>query len=143
MSIGKYVWRGLAVGLDGSLWKRAHPGVPDTLGGGSTTSLVNQLGNASLSFSYQTWHVFVRAGVGLALGYQDIQSSSGSVTRASGKGIGYSFGGGVTLPIASLISLAFFANWNAGSYDLSTAEALIERGVKHKYIEVGFGLTLR
>ena len=96
-----------------------------------------------MSLSFATWQVFFRAGVGVALGWQDIQDPSGDITTASGVGIGYSVGGGATLPLASLGSLVVFANWNAGFYPLSTPVALIERGVKHKYIEIGFGLTLR
>ena len=42
-----------------------------------------------------------------------------------------------------MVSLVIFANWNVGSYDLSTPLAVIERGVEHRYVEVGFGLTLR
>ncbi len=96
-----------------------------------------------MSLSLEAWHVFVRAGVGLAMGWQDIQDPNGDVGTASGLGIGYSMGGGATLPLASLVSLVVFANWNVGSYDLNTPLAVIERGVKHKYVELGFGLTLR
>jgi hypothetical protein len=137
---------GLGVGMDASVWRRGHPGVPaaaDSLGAGRATKLVNQLGNASLTFSVQRWQIFARAGIGLALGQQDLQDVAGNVTTATGMGIGYSLGGGITLPLASLVSLAFFGNWNVGSYDLTTPTAVIERGVRHEYVELGFGLTIR
>lgn len=146
VSIGKYVTRGLGVGVDASVWRRAHPGIPgavDSLGVAAPTTLLNQLGNVSMSLSFAAWHLFVRAGVGVAMGRQDIQDADGDVVTASGLGIGYSMGGGATLPLASMVSLVVFANWNVGSYDLSTPVAVIGRGVKHKYIELGFGLTLR
>ncbi len=146
VSIGKYITRGIGVGVDASVWRRAHPGSPgpvDSLGVATPTALVNQLGNVSMSLSFAAWHLFVRGGVGLAMGRQDIQDAGGDVATASGLGIGYSVGGGATLPLANLVSLVVFSNWNMGSYDLSTPLAVIGRGVKHKYIEFGFGLTLR
>ena len=145
VSIGKYVAGGLGVSVDASVWRRGHPGLPgvDSLGAAAPTTLLNQLGNASMSVSYATWHVFVRGGVGVAVRWQDMQDPSGDVTTASGVGIGYSVGGGAMLPLASLASLAVFVNWNVGRYDLSTPLAVIDRGVKHKFLELGFGLTLR
>lgn len=145
-SIGKYVAGGLGVGVDASVWRRGHPGLPgpvDSLGVAPPTVLDNQLGNASMSLSSAVWNFFVRGGVGLAIARQDIQDQAGEIATASGLGIGYSFGGGATLPLASMVSLLIFANWNVGSYDLSTPLAVIGRGVKHRYVEVGFGLTLR
>ena len=146
LGLGKYLWRGLAVGVDASVWRRSHPGTPpaaDSLGTATPTKLMNQLGNVSLSFSYEAWHVFVRGGVGVALAQQDIQDLAGDVSSASGMGVGYSVGGGVMVPLASMVSLVFFGNWNAGGYDLSTPSAMIERGVRHEYVELGFGLTTR
>jgi hypothetical protein len=96
-----------------------------------------------MTLSFATWHVFVRAGVGVAMRWQDMQDSGGDITTASGTGVGYSLGGGATLPLASLASLVVFVNWNVGRYDLATPVAVIERGVKHKYVELGFGLTVR
>ncbi len=145
-SIGKYLWKGLGVGIDASAWRRTHPGTPGAASDStdaSPTTLVNQLSNASLSFSYELWHVWVRAGIGLAMGYQDLQDAEGTVSSASGKGIGYSLGGGFSLPIASMVSLAVFGNWNVGGYDLSTAQEMVQRGARHEYVELGFGLTLR
>lgn len=144
-SIGKYVVGGLGVGVDASVWRRNHPGVPevDSLGVTTPTTLLDQLGNASMTLSFATWHVFFRAGVGVAMRSQDMQDSDGDVTTASGVGIGYSLGGGATLPLASLASLVLFVNWNVGRYDLSTPVAVIKRGVKHRYVELGFGLTVR
>lgn len=146
LSIGKYLQPGLGIGVDASVWRRGHPGAPgalDSLGVAAPTKLVNQLGNASLTVSYEVWQVFVRGGVGLALGQQDLQDTEGVVTMAKGMGVGYTVGGGVTLPLASMVSLAFFANWNVGSYDMSSPTEVLERGVKHEFVEIGFGLTLR
>lgn len=58
-------------------------------------------------------------------------------------GVGYAAAAGVTVPLASMVSLVFFGNWNAGGYDLATRAAMIERGVRHEYVELGFGLTTR
>jgi hypothetical protein len=145
VSLGKYVAGGLGVGVNASVWRRGHPGVPgvDSLGATVPTTLVNQLGNVSMTLSFATWHVFVRAGVGVAMRWQDMQDSGGDITTASGTGVGYSLGGGATFPLASLASLVVFVNWNVGRYDLATPVAVIERGVKHKYVELGFGLTVR
>ena len=55
----------------------------------------------------------------------------------------YSLGGGVTLPLASMVSLAFFGNWNVGTYDLASPEGVLERDSRHEYLELGFGLTIR
>ena len=85
------------------------------------STLSNMLGNASISFSYTLWHLYVRAGGGVAWGHQDIEETdeSGDVTviRASGVGIGYSVGAGATLPVYGSVALAFFGNWNHGHYD--------------------------
>lgn len=146
VSIGKYLTRELGIGVDASVWRRGHPGAPgapDSLGVPTPTTLVNQLGNVSLSLSLEAWHIFVRAGVGIALGRQDLQDAGGLVTSATGLGLGYSVGGGATLPLASLVSLAIFANWNAGRYDLITPSEVLDRGATHRYVELGFGLTLR
>lgn len=146
VSVGKYLVGGLGVSMDVSVWRRAHPGplgALDSLGVAIPTSLVSQLGNASVSFSYQVWHVFTRAGVGLAWGNQDVVNTDGDVVAASGKGVGYSLGGGITLPVASMVSLVFFGNWNAGGYDLATSQEVLERGVKHEFAEIGIGITLR
>ncbi len=146
LSVGKYLVGGLGVSMDVSVWRRAHPGPSgalDSLGVATPTSLVSQLGNASVSFSYQVWHVFTRAGVGLAWGHQDVVNTEGDVVAASGKGVGYSLGGGVMVPLASMVSLVFFGNWNAGGCDLSTSEDVLQRGIKHEFVEIGIGLTLR
>lgn len=146
VSVGKYLVPGLGIGVDASVWRRGHPGLAigaDSLSAGTPTRLVNQLGNASLTLSWQTWHVFLRAGLGVALGQQDLQDAEGTISTARGIGVGYSFGAGATVPLASVVSLALFANWNTGSYDLSTPTEIVARGVSHELIEVGFGLTLR
>lgn len=147
LSLGKYVMPGLGIGVEASAWRRGHPGLPmaaDSAGaGGTPTTLVNQLANASVALSYETWHVFVHAGVGIAMGQQDVQDTEGSIAAAKGMGVGYTFGGGATLPLASMVSLAVFANWNVGSYDLATPTQVLERGVRHEFVELGFGLTTR
>ena len=61
----------------------------------------------------------------------------------SGLGIGYSAGAGLTLPIASVVSLAFHGNWNVGHYDMIAPQGVSERGLKHEYFELGVGLALR
>jgi len=110
-------------------------------------ALSNRLGNASLSLSWQVWRLWVRGGGGLAWAYQDIEGvdeeGEAMVERASGKGIGYSFGGGLTLPLAGAISLALFGNYNFGTYDLVSQAGVVECGVTHEYLELGFGLTIR
>ena len=150
-SLGKYITDGLAVGVDVSMWQRSRqraPGLVDTTAVDYVGTIANSLGNASISFSYQIWHVFVRAGGGLAWGSQDLELSNpqtGDVTvsRASGMGIGYSIGAGITLPVFSPVSLAFFGNWNVGRYDMSADGAVLARDSEHEYLEVGVGLTLR
>ena len=97
--------------------------------------------------SYQFWHIYLRAGGGLAWGSQDLEIAGSNdditVQTASGVGIGYSAGAGLTLPIASVVSLAFFGNWNVGHYDMISAQGVSERGLKHEYLELGVGLALR
>jgi hypothetical protein len=149
LALAKPLGRGLGVGLDVSVWRRGHPGPvgpADSTGAPTATTLTNTLGNASVVFSWQIWHAWVRAGGGLALGRQDMANGSGSataITTASGMGVGYTVGAGISLPVAAPLSLAFFANWNAGSYDLVSPVAVVERGAQHRYLEMGVGLTLR
>ena len=152
LSLGKLLPHGLGVGLDASVWQRGHPGplVADSTGGeGGLTaaSLTNRLANLSLVFSYQTWHVFVRGGAGIAMGWQDIEESdpegAASIVTASGKGIGFTAGGGITIPVHALVSVAVFANWNRGTYDLTSPRGVLQRGAQHEYVEVGFGISLR
>lgn len=152
VSLGTYLIGGLGVGVNASAWRRGHPGVPTVAppvegeegsGGLQPTSLVNQLTNVSLTFSYQAWHTFAHAGVGVALARQDVQAEDDTVSRASGKGIGYTIGGGIMLPIAGPASLMLFGNWNHGRYDLVSPEAILQRGVTHDYAELGFGVTIR
>ena len=99
--------------------------------------------NVSLTFSYQAWYAFAHLGGGVALARQDIQAEDDVVSRASGKGIGYTVGGGIMLPIAGPASLMFYGNWNHGRYDLATPETMLQRGVTHDYAEMGFGVTIR
>lgn len=147
VALAKPLAGSLAIGLEGSVWRRGHPGppgAPDSLGVPVPTTLSNTLGNASLVFSYQLWRVFVRAGGGVAWGSQDLAAEEApSIERASGMGLGYTVGAGVTLPLAGPVSLAFFGNWNAGFYDLASPTRVVARGAEHSYYEVGVGLTLR
>jgi hypothetical protein len=151
LSVGKFLGHGIGVSVDASVWKRGHPGpmvgAADSASVATATSLSNTLGNASLTFSYQLWHIYVRGGAGLAWGSQDIEttdeSGDATVETASGKGIGYSAGAGLTVPLGGPVSLVFFGNWNVGRYDLSAPEGVLQRGARHEYVELGFGLTLR
>lgn len=150
LSLGKRLPKGLGVGLDASVWKRGRPGTPgpaDSTGAATPTSLSNMLGNASVSLSYQIWHAWVRGGTGIAWGHQDQEEpgeeESPVVVRASGKGVGYSFGGGLKLPLHPMIALAVYGNWNAGTYDLTSIRGVIERDTQHRFWEIGIGITLR
>ncbi|MEZ4416884.1 MAG: hypothetical protein R3E10_14130 [Gemmatimonadota bacterium] len=150
LSLGKYVGNGFGVGLDASVWQRSHPG-PIVQGEAdaepAATPLVNRLANLSVALSWQTWHVFVRGGAGVALGSQGMEDNAvgqeATVITASGKGIGYTVGGGLTLPVHSLVSLALFANLNSGTYDLTTLHGVLQRDAEHRYLEVGFGVSMR
>lgn len=147
VSLGKRLARGLGVGVRASVWRRGHPGPPaaaDSTGVPTPTTLVNTLGNASVVFSWQVWHVWLEGGGGLAWAGEDlVDADSSALVHASGVGIGYTVGGGVALPLAGPLSLAFFGNYNAGGYDLTSPTAVVERGAKHRYLELGIGLTLR
>jgi hypothetical protein len=150
LSVGKFLGHGIGVGMDASVWKRGRPGppgAPDSTGVPTSTSLSNMLGNASLSFSYQVWHIYLRGGAGLAWGSQDIETvdeaGAPMVRTATGKGIGYSAGAGITLPLGGPVSIVFFGNWNRGRYDLSAPGGILKKDAGHEYVEVGFGLTLR
>ena len=150
-SLGKYITDGLAVGVDVSTWKRSRQrarGLVDTTAVDYVEAIAGSLGNASISFSYQVWHVYFRAGGGLAWGSQDLelpnpQTGDVTVSHVSGMGIGYSVGAGIMLPVFSPVSLAFFGNWNVGRYDMSADGAVLARDSEHEYLEVGVGLTLR
>lgn len=150
LSVGRPLGRGLAVGIDGSVWMRSRPGTPgpaDSTGAAAPSSLGTMLGNASLTASYQVSVVWLRAGAGFAWGLQDVETAGTAgdpaVVRASGKGIGYTLGAGLKLPVSRLISIAFFGHWNAGRYDLATPTEIVARESWHRYYELGFGVTLR
>ena len=147
LSVGKRLGHGLGVGVQGSVWRRGHPGplgAADSTGTPTPTKLTNTLGNASLVFSWQLWHVWIEGGGGLAWAGEDmVDADSSTVVHASGMGIGYSLGGGFALPLAGPLSLAFFGNYNAGQYDLTSPMAVVDRGASHQYLELGIGLTLR
>jgi len=150
LGIVRPLWSGVGVGIDISVWRKARPGTPgalDTEGVPEPTSLSNVLGNLSVSFSYDFWHLFVRAGAGIALGRQDLEMENQEgniiVHTASGWGPGYSVGAGVTIPVSSMVGLAFYANYNGGRYDLVSPQGLTERNANHRYLELGVGVAMR
>ena len=150
LSVGRTLLEGIGVGLDASVWRRSRPGVPgppDSTGAPTATSLSNMLGNTSVVFSYQWWHLYVRAGGGIAWGSQSLEEEAeeGAAVVApwSGMGVGYTLGAGVTLPVYSLISMAFYANLNTGQYDMTRAAGGVVRDTEHRYVEIGVGLSLR
>ena len=147
---GRYLARGLGIGVDASVWRKTRQGPPlpaDSTGVAVASTLSNMLGNASISLSYTLWHLYVRAGGGVAWGHQDIEETdvAGEITviRASGIGVGYSVGAGATLPVYGPVSLAFFGNWNHGRYDLAGERSVLTRDATHSYLELGVGLTIR
>jgi hypothetical protein len=150
LSIVRPMWHGIGVGIDASVWRKGRPGTPGALdpeGVPEPTSLANMLGNLSVSFSYDYWRFFLRAGAGVAFGSQDLEmeNQEGNIIihTASGWGPGYSLGGGFTIPVASVVSLAFYGNFNVGHYDMVSPQGLTERRVKHQYLELGVGVALR
>lgn len=163
LSVVRPLYNGIGVGLDASVWRRGRPGTPlppDSTGTVQGTTLANTLGNLSVSFSYEASRVFVRAGVGAAYGAQarevapppDPEADPTDppdadlrplVDTASGFGVGYSVGGGVTVPIASVVSLAFYLNWNEGFYDMLSPLGTTARDARHRYLEMGIGVALR
>jgi hypothetical protein len=150
LSVVRPIWNNVGVGLDVSAWRKSRPGTPGPLdpeGIPEPTSLANMLGNASVSVSYDYWHLFVKAGVGLAFGSKDLEmeNSQGDVIihTASGFGPGFTAGAGVTVPVASMVSLAFYGNWNMGRYDMVSPQGLIERDATHQYLELGIGVAVR
>ena len=150
LSVGKYLVHGLGVGVDASMWRRSRPtGLVGAEAGeeDAPLALTNTLGNASLVFSVERWHAFVRLGGGLAWGQQDTTGDDGdggtTIVPMSGMGIGYTVGAGLTLPLHPMISLAFFGNYNVGLYDLTSPEGGIVRDARHEIVEIGVGLSLR
>ncbi|NNM34128.1 MAG: hypothetical protein HKO53_13725 [Gemmatimonadetes bacterium] len=150
LSLGRPMGRGFGIGLDASVWRRGRPGTPlgaDSTGVATPTTLSTMLGNASVTASYQAGYVWAKAGAGFAWGHQDLETvpvgEDPVILRASGKGIGYSLGGGVKIPVHPLVALAFFGNWNVGTYDMSTENGVVARGSRHAYYELGVGVTLR
>lgn len=150
LGIVRPLWHGIGVGVDVSVWRKGRPGTPGALdpeGVPEPKSLSNILGNLSVSFSYDYWHLFARAGAGISLGRQDLEmeNQEGNIIThtAAGWGPGYSVGGGITVPVASMLSLAFYANYNAGFYDLVSPQGLTERDANHRYLELGIGVAMR
>ncbi len=164
LGISKPISGGLGIGLEASVWQRGHPNplavatpgegegegeaeAPAGAAADTIPALVNRLANLSVAFSYQVRYLYLRAGVGAALGWSDVAEDDGegniTVARASGAGVGYTVGGGLVLPLAGPVGIAFFANWNAGSYDLNSTSAVVARGARHEYLEMGVGLSVR
>jgi hypothetical protein len=150
VTLGRPLGAGFGVGLDSSVWIRRRPGTPgpeDDSGVPQATNLTNAIGNTSVSISYDVWHVFLRAGFGLAWGRQDLEfeNSKGemAVHTASGMGVGYSAGAGFTVPLASAVSLAIFGNWSVGRYDMVSHLGLTERDARHEWFELGVGAAIR
>ena len=83
----------------------------------------------------------------MAFGSQDLETSDADgdimVHTASGWGVGYSAGAGLTIPLASVVSLTVFGNWNVGQYDMISPQGLTERAAKHEYLELGVGVAVR
>lgn len=150
LSLGRPLGYGFGVGLDVSVWRRGRPGTPlppDSTGVPGETSLANTLGNLSVSFSYDFWHLYLRAGGGLAFGSQDLETTDANdnplIHTASGWGVGYSAGLGLKIPVASVVSLSLFGNWNVGHYDMISPQGLTERQARHQFLELGAGLAIR
>lgn len=150
LSLARPMGGGLGLGIDVSVWQRSSPGPldPDAEGDGPVAlPLVNRLGNLSVVGSWQSGPLFLRAGLGAALGRQDLvdpQDDDGAtILSASGTGVGYTLGGGIAIPLHDLISIAVFANWNAGYYDLTSPRGVLGRDVQHQVLEIGFGLSTR
>jgi len=142
--------KGFGVGLDVNLWRRGRPGTPGPLdpeGVPEPIPLSNTLANLSVSFSYDYWQLFVHAGAGLAFGSQDLEMENPEgaiiIHTASGLGPGFTAGAGITIPVASMVSLAFYGNLNVGHYDMVSPQGLTERSAKHQYLELGVGVGMR
>ena len=146
--IGRYLAGGLGMGVAISAWRQQRPSLlqpADTAG--VTPQLTTMLANASISFSYQLWQLYVRAGVGLGFGSYDMEevSESGDVTlvSATGLGVGYSLGGGFDVPVAGPVAVTMFGNWNVGFYDLNASGDRLAPGTRHDFFEFGLGLSIK
>ena len=136
LTVGRPLGKGFGIGLAASVWRKGRPGTPvlaDSTGIPTAGSLANMLGNASISVSYQYWRFFL-----------EMTGSGGDLLlhTASGWGVGYSAGAGFTVPVASLVSVAFFGNYNVGHYDMVSPQGLTERAAKHQYLELGVGVAV-
>lgn len=154
LSLTKPLVAGLGVGLDISGWQRGHPAPagatrpdeePDPT---ALPSLTNRLGNASVVFSYRTGPLYLRGGVGVALAWADVVEDDGGtgpgvIRTASGKGVGFTGGGGLLLPLSGNLGLAFYANWNYGRYDLTSPTTVVARDAAHEVLELGVGVAFR
>lgn len=157
LSITRPLLAGVGVGLDASVWQRGHPapagavrpddGGGDAGDGADPPGLTNRLANLSVVFSYQAGVLYLRGGVGGAFGWADMVEDDGNgggiIATASGKGVGFTAGGGLLLPVAGKLGLAFYANWNYGTYDLTSPTAVVARDVTHEYLELGVGIAFR
>lgn len=157
LALTKPLVAGLGVGLDASVWQRGHPapagatrpgdGSGAAGDGADSPRLTNRLANLSVVFSYQAGYLYLRGGVGGALGWADLVEDDGNggavIATASGKGVGFTAGGGLLLPVAGNLGLAFYANWNYGKYDLTSPTAVVARDATHDYLELGVGIAFR
>jgi hypothetical protein len=146
LELGKYLGHGLGVGVEANVWRKGVPGPmgADSTGADAPTTLSNTVGNGSLIFSWQVWHLWAQAGGGLAFeGIDFIPAGSSTADHAKGIGVGYTVGVGASLPVAGPLGVAFYANYSAGRYDLSSPTEVVRRNVRHDYLEAGMGITLR
>jgi hypothetical protein len=161
LSLTRPLIGGVGVGLDASVWQRGHPAPagavrPDAGGGDAggdagggadeLERLTNRLANVSVVFSYQAAPLFLRGGVGVALAWSDViegDVDAPLIRTASGKGVGFTAGGGLLLPVSGNLGLAFYANWNYGRYDLTSPTQVVARDATHDYLEFGVGIAFR
>lgn len=148
LRIGRSLTGGLGMGVAISVWRQRRPSLvqpADTAG--ITPQLTTTLGNASLSFSYQLWQLYARAGAGLGFGSYDIEEvdEAGAVTlvSATGLGVGYSLGGGLDIPVSGPVAVTMFGNWNVGFYDLNAKGKRLASNTRHDFFEFGLGLSIR
>ena len=120
------------------VWVGLHPAM------GEKVDLVLDLGYASSEFETISGSttikddvnaLYLRTGPRALIANEKLELF-GYVTLATGEnkffdssgtdwtGVGYTVGGGATLPLASMVSLAFFVNYNAGSYAYSAGSEL-------------------
>lgn len=96
VSLSRPLGHGFGVGVDGSVWRRSHPGplgAPDSTGVPSPTKLGSTLGNVSVTFSFEIWQLFFQAGGGVAWASQDLVPGGGVATVGGAGGAAAGEGG--------------------------------------------------